>query len=387
MQPEARIAAAIDILDQINMGVAAEKCLTNWARSHRFAGSGDRAAIRDIVFDVLRRKRSYAWAGGGENGRALLVGRMISEGHSPQDVFTGEGYAPTALTERESAAVQVPADAPMPVQLDCPDWLWPGLQADLGPQAAPVLSALRDRAPVFLRVNLARVDRAAAQAALAEEDILTEPHDLAATALRVTRNERRIKGSRAFRDGLVELQDAASQAVVEACLEQIDPGRVLDYCAGGGGKALALADRVGGPVTAHDADPARMRDIPERARRAGVDIDVMTEVDGHFRLVLCDAPCSGSGAWRRQPEAKWHLTEDRLSALNVTQDSILAKAANHVGETGCLAYATCSLFSVENGQRADRFLETHPDWSEVQRRSWTPLDGADGFFLAVFRKS
>ncbi len=387
MRPDARIAAAIDILDEIGTGTAAERCLTNWARAHRFAGSGDRAAIRDIVFDALRRKRSYGWLGGGETGRALMVGRLRAEGTPPDTVFTGEGYAPRPLTDAEKSAGQMLEEAPPPVRLDCPDWIWPHFRSGMGDRAEPILTTLRDRAPVFLRVNLARIDRQSALAALAEDDIDTEPHALADTALRVTRNDRRIRASRAFREGLVELQDAASQAVVAACLDHLRGERVLDYCAGGGGKALAFAGGGVRHVTAHDADPARMKDIPARASRAGADIEIVRKVIGRYDLVLCDAPCSGSGAWRRQPEAKWTLDTARLSELNAIQDEVLDDACKHVIDDGLLGYATCSLLSVENETRADAFFGRHPEWREVFQRQWTPLDGGDGFFLALFRKS
>ncbi len=387
MRPEARIAAAIDILDEIGTGTAAERCLTNWARAHRFAGSGDRAAIRDIVFDALRCKRSYGWLGGGETGRALMVGRLRAEGTSPDTVFTGEGYAPRPLTGAELAAGQLLDEAPLPVRLDCPDWIWPQLSSDSGEETEAVLSHLRDRAPVFLRVNLARTDRQSAIAALAEDEIDAEPHALADTALRVTRNDRRIRASRAFRDGLVELQDVASQAVVAACLDHLSGERVLEYCAGGGGKALAFAGGGVRHVTAYDVDPARMKDIPARASRAGAEIEIIRKVTGRYDFVLCDAPCSGSGAWRRQPEAKWTLDAARLSELNAIQDQVLDDASKHVAEGGILGYATCSLLAVENDVRADAFRSRHPEWHEIFRRQWTPLDGGDGFFLALFRKS
>jgi 16S rRNA (cytosine967-C5)-methyltransferase len=246
------------------------------------------------------------------------------------------------------------------------------------------MALLRSRAPVFLRTNSARVTREDAAEALALEGIATAPHPLSPTALEVTRNARRVKSSRAFQDGLVELQDAASQAVADALLPLSTHARVLDYCAGGGGKALALA-AAGAQVTAHDADPRRMSDIPERARRAGVRIDVVPTGEPGLRVfdaVLVDAPCSGSGAWRRQPEAKWRLDAARLAELGALQAAVLRKAARHVRPGGRLAYATCSLLEEENGDVVSRFLADTPDFVLETERRLTPLDGGDGFYIA-----
>lgn len=387
MTPEARIAAAIDILDALLSGEPAERTLTNWARGHRFAGSGDRAAIRDLVFDAIRRRRSLAWLGAGESGRALMLGRLRAMGTDPASVFTGARYAPPKLTEDEAGAGRSLEDAPDPVRLDCPDWLWPLLEKSLGKALRPTLAILQQRAPVFLRANLIHTTRDAVRDALAGEGIGTRPHHLAETALEVTEGARKVQSSQAYQNGLVELQDAASQAVVARLADHLGGAEVLDYCAGGGGKALALAALGAARVTAHDVDQARMKDLPARAERAGAKIAIETAPTGAFDLVLCDAPCSGSGAWRRQPEAKWRLTADRLSALNATQDGILDTASSLVRPGGVLAYATCSLLSEENGERADAFLARHGNWVEIDRLTLLPGDGGDGFFLAVFRKS
>ena len=196
-----------------------------------------------------------------------------------------------------------------------------------------------------------------------------------------------MQASAAFRDGEVELQDAASQAVSDVLIKELDGGTVLDFCAGGGGKALALAAGGASAVTAHDIDPGRMKDLPNRAERAGVNITITDTPKGPFDAVLCDAPCSGSGAWRRQPEAKWALTPEALTGLTKTQDAILDQAMVHVAPDGCLAYATCSLLTVENNERADAFLARHAGWKETTRMRLTPLNGGDGFFIAIFRRS
>lgn len=385
MTPAARLSAAMEVLDRVGAGANAEQALTQWARASRFAGSGDRAAVRDHVFTALRCRRSHAALGGGESGRALIFGALREAGTDPDGLFSGEGHAPAPLTGAERAHLAALVDLPRNVALDCPDWLAPALEDSLGPDFAPVMEILRQRAPIFLRVNTAKAGLAAAQAALAAEGIATRPGPLAKTALEVTENARKIRGSTAFRDGMVELQDAASQALIEA-LPVTQGQSVLDYCAGGGGKALALAARADLRLCAHDADSARMQDLPARAARADARIETLTTAEvarrAPFDLVLLDVPCSGSGSWRRAPEAKWRLTPERLDELCAIQAEILATAEGYVAPGGSLAYATCSLIEAENGARIRTFLGARPGWRLVQERRFTPLDGGDGFYLA-----
>lgn len=390
MTPGARIAAAIEVLDRIEAGMPAEQALTGWARGNRFAGSGDRAAIRDHVFDVLRCRRSFAALGGAETGRGLMLGALRAEGTDPDALFTGAGYAPPPLTEAERSHLGTVVTLDPLVALDCPDWLAPALRDSLGHDFALVMEALRHRAPVFLRVNLARVGVDDAVAALAAEGIRASPHPLAKTALEVTENKRKIQTSAAYAQGLVELQDAASQAVVD--LLPLAPGlRVLDYCAGGGGKTLAMAARA--PILAfgHDIDPFRMRDLPTRAARAGTSVTLLATAElaraAPFDLVLVDAPCSGSGSWRRAPEAKGRLTPERLADLTRLQGEILSAASRFVAPGGVLAYATCSLLNAENRMQVLDFLAAVPSWQLVAERRLTPKDGGDGFFIAILRRN
>ncbi|MEM1066421.1 MAG: RsmB/NOP family class I SAM-dependent RNA methyltransferase, partial [Pseudomonadota bacterium] len=366
----------------------AERVLTRWARSHRFAGSGDRAAIRDHVFDALRRRRTLARLGGGETGRALMLGSVRAGGYAVENVFSGDRFAPDPLTAAERAYAPAPeseGDA-----LDLPDWLLAPFRDSLGDDLAPVANALRQRAPVFLRANLLKTDRAGAIAALAEDGIVARHHPLAETALEVIEGARRVNGARAYRDGRVELQDAASQAVVEALGQGVSGARVLDYCAGGGGKALALAARGADQVVAHDVDAGRMRDLPVRAARAGARVSTVAPGGApcDFDLVLVDAPCSGSGAWRRQPDAKWRLTPERLDMLQAMQSQILDAAAAHVAPTGRLAYATCSMLLSENSVQIEAFLGRSPGWVRAaEDLQLTPIDGGDGFFLAQLTRA
>lgn len=381
MTPAARFQAAAEILDQFLSGMPAEQCLTRWARNSRYAGSKDRAAIRDIVYDALRCKRSYAHLGGAETGRGLVLGALRFRGADPAQYFTGEGHAPPVLTPLE--ATYTPAPMPELVALDCPDWLAPDLQASLGADFSPVLESLRQRAPVYLRANLARISREQAIAHLAQDAIGAQPHQLAPSALEVIDNPRAIQRSKAYLEGLVELQDAASQAVI-AALPDMQGQTALDYCAGGGGKALALA-ALGAKVTAHDANPARMRDLPNRAKRAQASIALAEQPDGLFDLVLTDVPCSGSGSWRRNPTGKWALTQHMLDQLHLMQKQILDNAQIHTRPDGWLAYVTCSLLASENQLQIAAFLERALGFQLVKELKLSPLDGGDGFYLALLK--
>lgn len=388
MTPAARYAAAIELLDQIIAGgTPAERCLTHWARQNRYAGSKDRAAIRDHVFDVLRNKRSLAATGGGLSGRLLILGLLRRQGIDPTDVFGAGGYGPDVLTTQEAAGGRAPnSDAEA---CDIPDWLWPAWEESLAAQAITAAKTHQSRAPVALRVNMRRGSRDDAVLALAADGIATEPSMDVATGLIVTENPRRVAGSAAFRDGLVELQDVASQMAM-ARLPVAGHAKVLDYCAGGGGKSLALADRHDAQIFAHDIAVDRMRDIAPRAARAGVTITALDQdalrLNGPFDVVLCDAPCSGSGTWRRTPDAKWRLTPEKLNEYNEMQRDVLLGAAPLVGAGGVLAYATCSVLQSENQNIVDAFLAAQAKWSLIDKMQLAPAIGHDGFFLAILQR-
>jgi 16S rRNA (cytosine967-C5)-methyltransferase len=382
MTPAARVQAAITILDRILDGDPAEQALLRWSRASRFAGSGDRAALRDLVFDSLRRRQSRGALGGAMTGRGLMLGMCRDEDIAPQSLFTGIGHAPAALSTQELAA-GMPPDAV--AALDLPEWIVPAWDEALGGIAAPVAMAMRERAPVWLRVNTLRASPAQAAGVLAAEQIATAPHPDLPTALRVRDGARRLAASAAYRDGLVELQDLSPQL---ACSLLPAQGSLLDYCAGGGGKALALAARGLAPVTAHDVDAGRMSDLPARAARAGARIAIAApgQVSGRFDLVVADVPCSGSGTWRRTPDAKWRLTSADLARLVQLQARILDQTAALVAPGGALAYMTCSLLRAENQSQTDAFLLRHPGFQQQEQRLFTPLDASDGFYLCLLRR-
>jgi 16S rRNA (cytosine967-C5)-methyltransferase len=381
MTPAARAAAAIAVLDRVLGGEPAEKALTGWGRGARYAGSGDRAAVRDLVFDALRCKRSFAAFGAGMTGRGLVLGAARAGGIDPGLWFDGSAHGPAVVGDE-------PARAPEGAEaLDIPDWLEAPLRAALGPGFGDVLGAMRHRAPVVLRVNALRGSREAVQTRLAAEGIAARPHPLASFALEVTEGARKIQTSAAYAEGVVELQDAASQAVVEA-LPLRAGMRVLDLCAGGGGKTLAMAARAGLRLWAHDASPRRMADLPARAARAGAQVTLTEnpEKTAPYDLILTDVPCSGSGSWRRDPEGKWRLTPERLVQLQAIQDGILDRAAGLCAPGGALAYATCSFLREENEDRITAFLARTPGWTLRDSRRFSPLDGGDGFFLAILTR-
>ena len=388
MTPAARLQAAIEILDQILAGAPAEKQLTSWARRSRFAGSKDRAAVRDHVFQVLRCFRSYGVLGGSTTGRGLILGSLRAQGIDPATMFTGEGHAPQPLSAEEQN--HAPVFSSEAERLDLPEWLFPALQHSLGDQAEAEAMALRSRAPVHLRVNLLRGSVAQAQKALLSEGIETECHPASATALEVVEGARKLRNSKCFEQGLVELQDAASQAVVDQLPLQ-NGMRVLDFCAGGGGKSLAMAAQANSRIFAHDIDPGRMKDIAERAKRAGAQISCLGSDEltrkAPFDLILCDAPCSGSGSWRRAPEGKWRLSRARLEEIKGVQSQILDQAAELTAKTGILAYATCSILAEENTDQIEAFLQRHPDWHQINCKSWRVQDGTDGFFVSVLTRN
>lgn len=384
MTPNARLQAAIEILDRYLDGTPVEKALTNWARRSRYAGSKDRAAVRDIVFQCVRCRRSYGFQGDGDTGRGLALG--YAKAFAQADLFSGGGYGPMEMTNSEIKTFEINNYSDNPnVDLDVPDWLAPMLRAALGNEFEDVLRVLKTRAPTFVRVNLSKITLENAIKLLAQDQINAIPSDLSPTALEITQNPRKINNSKALQGGVIDLQDATSQAVCRT-LPDGPRLRILDYCAGGGGKSLAMADRPHAEIYAHDINQSRMGDIPARAARAGARITRLTPADmrskAPYGVVFCDVPCSGSGAWRRSPEGKWAFSSARLAELRDIQAEILADAARLVGDNGMLAYATCSLLHEENEAQIDKFLKDNPSWSQLLSKRFSPLEGGDGFFVA-----
>ena len=304
MTPAAHIAAAIEILDLILAGENAETSLTRWGRSNRFAGSGDRNAIRDIVYDALRQKNSLTKKSKKISGRSWIIALLQKSEVNLDEFFGASRYSPPKIKKWELDLLPLENESDLH---DIPDWLWPKWKTTLGRKASDVANTLKERANIFLRVNITKCARKDAIQALQKDGIISKLHPTVSTALIVDKGTRNIKNSEAYNLGLVELQDASSQAsILQLSTDQNGP--ILDYCAGGGGKALALNAYLNKPIFAYDANLFRMKDLPKRASRSGSDIRIIKSNDlknSYYGLVFCDAPCSGSGTWRRDPEGKW----------------------------------------------------------------------------------
>ncbi|MEL7152912.1 MAG: RsmB/NOP family class I SAM-dependent RNA methyltransferase [Pseudomonadota bacterium] len=392
MRPDARAQSAIEILDLwLADQTGLDRVLAQWARTNRYAGSKDRAAIADLVYGAVRRLRSANWAACGEqpaSGRTLIHGATLLDQASIDQLFSGERYAPDSLSEAEISARCDLGTAPHAIRYDYPDWL----SQHLDGVSDADLDALRERAPLDLRVNTLKSDREEALKSLTAEGISAQAIPGSETALRVLDGNRKVARSTAYAHGMVEIQDFGSQQLAD--LAEPQPGeQIIDLCAGGGGKSLAMAAQAGGNarIFAYDVSPARLSDLPQRAERAGAKINILTAKDVAQRsetadVVFVDAPCSGSGAWRRNPDAKWQLTEERLASLNTIQAELLEQAADLCAPSGRIVYGTCSILNVENIDRINEFLTKATQWSEINRLVLRPTNGCDGFFGAVLTR-
>ena len=383
MTPGARLAAAIEVLTDLEARRRpAADALKDWGLRHRFAGSGDRAGIAGLVYDALRRKASAAWLMGEDTPRANLLGMLKRERGLEVDAIAtladGSGYSPAALTdgERERLTNATLDGAPPHVAGDYPEWLDPHFAAVFGDDRAEEGAALASRAPLDLRANTLKSDRETAAESLA--DLSPEPTRWSPNGLRIKlRADAKNPGVHsepAFLKGLVEIQDEGSQ--LAALLTQAKPGeQVLDLCAGAGGKTLALAAAMDnkGQIYATDDDKRRLAPIHDRLTRSGArNVQVRTpksigteiaDLAERCDLVLIDAPCTGTGAWRRNPDAKWRMRPGALEQRVKEQADLLGRAAALVKPGGRIAYVTCSVLDQENGAQVRAFVAAHPEFS------------------------
>ena len=387
MLPAAHVQAAIEILDEIlEAEYTADVVIGRWFRRHRFAGSKDRLAIRDHIYDALRNLRFYSAIGGGMRGRAIMIGSLLNKGSDLQSVFSGHRYAPSQLDPKEIGPFP---EASIQERLDIPDWLWPIWQSDLADKAQHVAQKLTQRAPLFLRVNLIKSSVRQAIEVLDKDGIKAIAHNTVPTALSVVNNSRNIFKSFAYQEGLVELQDASSQMSICSLPCRLD-GAILDFCAGGGGKSLALAAWFKSKVFAYDTAQPRMKELPSRAKRAGAEIICLSKENLYkqqYGLVFCDVPCSGSGTWRRDPWAKRMLTKETLEKLIKVQGKILRKSYELVKPGGCLAYATCSVLKMENICQIEAFTSSLKNLDCLESNQIMPSEYGDGFFYSYIKKS
>lgn len=384
MKAGARIAAAIEVLDAIiNRYQPPAIALTDWGKAHRFAGSGDRNAIGGLVYDALRRRASIAWALGADTSRTLALGAAGSAlGLTPEEVVAacdGSDHSPAPVSDVERAGLVRPIDeAPAHVRADIPEWIWPSFSAQFGVEAIAEGQAMARRAPADLRVNTLKSSREKVLKALA--GFGAEPCLLSPVGVRVpppvgAQRTPNLQAEAAFQAGWFEIQDEGSQ--LAALLSGAGPRKqVLDLCAGAGGKTLALAALMQntGQIYAYDADRYQLKPIFERIKRAGVrnvqvlragDEAAVDELGPRFDVVLADAPCTGTGTWRRRPDAKWRLKPDALKARMAEQQSVLKRAAGLVKPGGRLLYVTCSILPEENTGQIEWFLDSHADFSII----------------------
>jgi 16S rRNA (cytosine967-C5)-methyltransferase len=384
MRPGARLQAAIDILGEVlGRGRAASVALADWGRAHRFAGSADRGSIGNLVFDCLRRKNSLAWRMGSEEPRALALGalRLLwSEKGDALAAMCAEPHGPSPLSEAESAALLSPrplADAPPWVRGDYPEWLDPAFADVFGEGRADEGAALARRAPIDLRANMLKANRDKLLRAFADDKAEATPFSPWGVRLPPREGPARapnVEASAAHGKGWFEVQDEGSQLAVLLC--GAEPRmQVLDLCAGAGGKTLALAAQMRntGQIFAYDADAHRFRPIFERLKRAGArnvqtlepaKPEALAALGERMDLVLIDAPCSGSGVWRRKPDAKWRLTAQQVEARCQTQRDILSSAIPLLKPGGMIGYVTCSLLDEENHAQIRRFLQDNEGFTE-----------------------
>ncbi len=409
MRDGGRLSAAIEVLSDMEARhKPARLALKTWGESARYAGSKDRAFVSGLVLDVLRHRRSLAFAMGAETDRARVAGalRWLWDWDLPRiaAAYGDEPHGAGPLTDEEtvrlSGALEL-SQAPAPVAGDYPDWLDPHMARVFGEARAAQAAALAARAPVDLRANSLKADAGKVLHALEAQG--AEPAGRLPNAVRLpapAASERAaaVEVHPAFAKGWFEVQDLGSQ-IAAGLAGEIAGKQVLDYCAGGGGKTLALAAAMGnkGQLYAYDSDARRMTDITPRSQRAGVrnlqirtpmEKDPLRGLDGKMDVVFVDAPCTGSGTWRRHPDAKWRLSAEQLERRQDEQNAVLDQAAPFVKPGGRLIYVTCSLFAEENEDRVAAFLGRHSDFQAVD----TPLrlsplsDGTDGFFGAILER-
>ncbi|WP_159348866.1 RsmB/NOP family class I SAM-dependent RNA methyltransferase [Roseomonas harenae] len=433
MTPLARISAAISLLDALEAAPRrpADAVANDFFRARRFIGGGDRRAIADRAWGVVRERARLDWhldhVGAAPTGRLLMAAYMVlaeSGGLAGVEAaFNGSQYAERALSNDERRFLAKLEGRPLlhpkmdeATRLNLPEWALPGLRARFGDALPEAAAGLEGSAPLDLRVNLLRTTREAAAQALAAEGIPTTPTPISPWGLRIA-DRRPVLATQAFQDGLIEIQDEGSQLI--ALLADAKPGmKVADYCAGAAGKTLAMAATMGnrGRIAALDVSAPRLTGATKRLRRAGVDnaeTHLLETGDrwvkrraATFDRVLVDAPCTGTGTWRRNPDARLRTTDRDYAELITKQRAILDRAASLVRPGGKLIYATCSVLPGEDEEQVRDFLDHHVDfaalplaeaWAEVGMQGPPPGEGphmalaphshgTDGFFAAVLRR-
>jgi 16S rRNA (cytosine967-C5)-methyltransferase len=432
MTPAARLSAAIELIETIDAErVPAAKALKEWGTAHRYAGSGDRAAISGLIWDVLRRRASSAWIMDADTPRARLLGMLKLE--RGMDVATiaalcvGGRFAPEPLSGSERAALSERSldKAPAHIAGDYPEWLDGYLAQAFGDDRVAEATAMASRAPLDLRVNTLKAKREKVQGSIAHLGAKPTPWSPIGLRIELGADARNIgiHAEEDFIKGAIEVQDEGSQ--LAALLSAAKPGeQVIDLCAGAGGKTLALAAMMQGKgrLIATDHDKRQLAPIYERLSRAGVhnadirtpkgDADPLGDIRASADLVLIDAPCTGTGTWRRNPDAKWRMRPGALEVRLKDQIEVLDRAAGLAKPGGRIAYITCSVLPAENGEQVRNFIGRHPEFAVVPPQEtasvlWDKAEafaeaalsspegwlmtprrtGTDGFFVSVLKKA
>ena len=432
MTPGAQVAAAIDILSAVETGDRpADDIAADYFRRRRYIGAKDRGHIASHVYAVLRHRAALDWwiakHGVATEARSrVLASLVLVEGWRSDAILAccdGDRFRPARLSQSEERFIRDLSthslrhpEMPRAVANDLPEWLEPYFERALGKGLEREMTALNRPAPTDLRVNLLKADRETARRALAAEAVDTEPTPLSRLGLRL-RERVPLGNLAAFKQGLVEVQDESSQ--IAALLADARPGmRVVDFCAGAGGKTLALAAGMAnrGKLVACEVSQRRLDRAARRLRRAGVTNVERRALSGErdkwvkhhkggFDRVFADVPCLGTGTWRRNPDAKWRMRPEDLAELVERQQQILRSAARLVRPGGRLVYATCSLLREEDEVQAEAFLAAETNFSLLpMARVWdetiggaspggedylrlTPArHGTDGFFVAIFER-
>lgn len=390
-----RLSGAIEVLNDIETRKRpVADALKDWGLAHRFAGSGDRAAIGNIVYDALRKRLSHAWLMEDESPLALAYAVLLRQWGLSREAlaaeFEGDRFAPAPLTAAQATAFATRSldAAPPHVRGDVPEWVQPSLEAAFGENWLQEASALSERPTLDLRANTLKAERSKVLKAL--ERAGASPCAIARYGIRIPAGEKadrlpNVTAEISFQKGWFEVQDEGSQIVADLVTPQ-EGEQVLDYCAGGGGKTLAMAAAMNnkGQVHAYDAEPRRLSPIIERLKRAGTrNVQVhdgeaaLSRIEGRMDRVLVDAPCTGTGTWRRRPDTKWRLTQRNLEERVAQQAQALAQASRFVRPGGSLYYVTCSVLPEENDRQMDNFTAAQPDFEIVSARPvWDHLFGA-----------
>ncbi len=420
-----RLQAAIEVLDDVlTRRTPVNMALRDWGKSHRFAGSKDRSAIGNYVHDALRKRLSLGWQMNDDSPRSLILGQAsLVYSYDLIKAFKDDKHAPSDLSsnERKLVAGSISLDsAPDWVKADVPEWLWPAFSNNFDEEAIIEGQALAKRAPLDLRVNLLKTDVESAIKTLSVHQPIS--CNLSPIGLRLSADgpEARLPNiqiEEIYQTGGVDIQDEGSQ-IVSLLINAKPTDTILDLCAGGGGKSLALAGQIKGEggIYAFDIDKRRLAPLYQRAQRAGADINViqpphenLNHLKNTIDRVVVDAPCSGVGTWRRKPDAKWRLSQDALGKRFKEQQTVLSQAKDFVRPGGYLFYITCSMLAEENEAQIYAFLEDNDNfnllsagevWEEIfgtnGLKPWS-TDGCsltltpastqtDGFFFAVMEK-